>query len=55
LPVVGGFDEFVDQVRGGGVAHGPDRVMDGLNEWQNRPLDSVYPVIFMPAMNTNTS
>jgi transposase-like protein len=24
-----------------------DRVMDGLNEWQSRPLDSVYPVIFI--------
>src|SRR5687767_674836 len=24
-----------------------DRVMDGLNEWQNRPLDAVYPVIFI--------
>jgi putative transposase len=23
-----------------------DRVMDGLNEWQSRPLDAVYPVIF---------
>ncbi len=23
-----------------------DKVIDGMNEWQNRPLDSVYPVIF---------
>ncbi|QIS09251.1 hypothetical protein F5544_06700 [Nocardia arthritidis] len=24
-----------------------DKVIDGMAEWQNRPLDSVYPVIFM--------
>lgn len=24
-----------------------DRVMEGLGEWQNRPLDAVYPVIFI--------
>jgi putative transposase len=24
-----------------------DRVLDGLAEWQNRPLDAVYPVIFI--------
>jgi transposase-like protein len=24
-----------------------DRVMDGMGEWQNRPLDRVYPVIFV--------
>jgi transposase-like protein len=23
-----------------------DKVLDGMLEWQNRPLDSVYPVIF---------
>jgi putative transposase len=28
-----------------------DRVMDGLNEWQNRPLDSVYPVIFIDCIH----
>jgi putative transposase len=22
-----------------------DRVMDGMGEWQNRPLDTVYPVM----------
>jgi transposase-like protein len=25
------------------------KVMDGLAEWQNRPLDPVYPVIFVDA------
>src|SRR5687768_14878764 len=24
-----------------------DKVLDGMAEWQNRPLDSVYPVIFL--------
>ena len=28
-----------------------EKVMDGLAEWQNRPLDAVYPVIFVDAIN----
>lgn len=24
-----------------------DKVIDGMNEWQNRPLDSVCPVLFI--------
>jgi transposase-like protein len=24
-----------------------DKVMDGMAEWQNRPLDPVYPVTFI--------
>jgi putative transposase len=28
-----------------------DRVLEGLGEWQNRPLDVVYPVIFVDAVN----
>jgi putative transposase len=28
-----------------------DRVMEGLAEWQNRPLDPVYPVIFIDCIN----
>jgi putative transposase len=28
-----------------------DRVMDGMSEWQNRPLDPVYPVIFIDCIN----
>ena len=27
-----------------------DRVMEGMGEWQNRPLDRVYPVIFIDAI-----
>jgi putative transposase len=27
-----------------------DRVIDTLSEWQNRPLDSVYPVLFIDAI-----
>lgn len=26
-----------------------DKVMDGMAEWQNRPLDRVYPVVFIDA------
>ncbi len=29
----------------------PDKVMDGMAEWSNRPLDSVYPVLFVDAIN----
>jgi putative transposase len=28
-----------------------DRVTDGLAEWQSRPLDSIYPVIFVGCIN----
>ena len=28
-----------------------DRVMDGMSQWQNRPLDAVYPVIFIDCVH----
>jgi hypothetical protein len=28
-----------------------DRVLDGMVEWQNRPLDPVYPVVFVDCVN----
>ena len=28
-----------------------DKVLDGLGEWQNRPLDPVYPVVFIDAIH----
>jgi transposase-like protein len=28
-----------------------DKVLDGLSEWQNRPLDPVYPVLFIDAIH----
>jgi transposase-like protein len=28
-----------------------DKVMDGMTEWQSRPLDRVYPVLFVDAIN----
>ncbi|WP_455908371.1 IS256 family transposase [Streptomyces goshikiensis] len=28
-----------------------DKVTDGMNEWQNRPLDSVYPVLFIDCVH----
>jgi transposase-like protein len=28
-----------------------DRVVEGMTEWQNRPLDPVYPVVFIDAIN----
>ena len=28
-----------------------DKVLDGLAKWQNRPLDAVYPVVFIDAIH----
>jgi transposase-like protein len=28
-----------------------DKVIEGMNEWQNRPLDPVYPVVFLDAIH----
>lgn len=28
-----------------------DKVLDGINEWQNRPLADVYPVVFLDAIH----
>jgi transposase-like protein len=28
-----------------------DRVMEGMAAWQSRPLDAVYPVIFIDCVN----
>ncbi len=28
-----------------------DKVLEGMAEWQNRPLDAVYPVVFIDAIN----
>jgi transposase-like protein len=28
-----------------------DKVMEGMAQWQNRPLDAVYPVVFLDAIN----
>jgi transposase-like protein len=32
-----------------------DRVLEDLAEWQNRPLDPVYPVLFIDAINVKTA
>lgn len=31
-----------------------DKVLEGMIEWQNRPLDAVYPVIFIDAIHVKT-
>lgn len=28
-----------------------DKVMDGMSEWQNRPLDAIYPVVFIDCIH----
>jgi putative transposase len=32
-----------------------DRVLEGMSEWQNRPLDAVYPVMFIDAITMSRS
>ncbi|CNF21443.1 transposase%2C Mutator family protein [Mycobacterium tuberculosis] len=32
-----------------------DKVMDGMAKWQNRPLDRVYPVLFVDAINVQAA
>lgn len=53
LPVLGAGDEqllreLTDRARAGGsrqtITTITDRVMDGMAEWQSRPLDQVYAV-----------
>lgn len=31
-----------------------DKVLEGMAEWQNRPLDAVYPVVFIDAIHVKT-
>jgi putative transposase len=33
------------------ISHITDQVLDGMAEWQNRPLDPVYAVLFIDAIN----
>lgn len=30
-----------------------DGILDELNEWQHRPLDAVYPIVYMVKVRTN--
>ena len=33
------------------ISTNTDKVMDGMTEWQNRPLDRIYPDLFVDAIN----
>jgi putative transposase len=48
-----GVDDMVISLPAKGLTHGEitDRVMEGMADWQSRPLDSVYAVIFINAIN----
>jgi putative transposase len=43
-----GVDEMVISLSAKGLTHG---VMEGMAEWQSRPLDPVYAVVFIDAIN----
>jgi transposase-like protein len=39
------------QVSRDSISRITDRMLEGLSEWQNRPLDPVYPVVFIDAIS----
>jgi putative transposase len=52
----GEISAYMDEIYGAKVSKETvtritDRVLEGLVEWQNRPLDPVYPVVFVDAIN----
>lgn len=44
-------DVYGAQVSKQAISTITDRVMDGMAEWQNRPLDPVYPVVFIDCIH----
>ncbi|NEA19600.1 transposase, partial [Streptomyces halstedii] len=52
----GGVQVHLSEVYGADVSRQTistitDKVLEGMAEWQNRPLDAVYPVIFIDAIH----
>jgi putative transposase len=52
----GEISAYMDEIYGAKVSKETvtritDRVLEGLVEWQNRPLDPVYPVVFVDVIN----
>lgn len=39
------------EVSAGKISQITDKLLPLINEWRNRPLDSVYPIVFLDAMN----
>lgn len=44
-------DVYGSQVSKTTISTITDTVMAGMSEWQNRPLDPVYPVVFIDAIH----
>ncbi len=44
-------DIFGFEVSDGMVSDITDRLLPQIEEWQNRPLDEVYPVVFIDAVH----
>lgn len=44
-------DVYGSQVSKTTISTITDKVLDGMSEWQNRPLDPVYPVVFIDAIH----
>lgn len=53
------IEETIREIYGAEVSQGivsriTDKIMPAVNEWQNRPLDSIYPVIFFDGIVFNS-
>ena len=53
------IEETIQEIYGADVSQGmvsriTDKIMPAVNEWQNRPLESIYPVIFFDGIVFNS-
>ena len=53
------IEETIQEIHGADVSQGmvsriTDKIMPAVNEWQNRPLESIYPVIFFDGIVFNS-
>lgn len=48
------LDIYGSEISQGLISHITDKILPEVNEWQNRPLDSIYPVIFFDGIIFNS-
>ena len=44
---------YGSEISQGMISKITDRILPEVNEWQNRPLDSIYPVVFFDGISYN--
>jgi transposase-like protein len=47
------MDIYVFEASEGFISDVTDKLLPQIEEWQNRPLDEVYPVLFIDAIHFN--